>query len=440
MSRNYPGPAGGFSSSNPGRGGRNYRLVTTHLPMTEGLWAWDGAGRRWIRIEAGDDVTSIAVAYVGPTAPANPQIGWLWFQYDPTVDPNNGTLFVWTGSANGWVDPAKHPGGGTGTVTAISAGNGIMLTPNPITGTGSVALITPIPIASGGTGATTLTGAQANLGITPGGGGGTGTVTSISAGAGVTLTPNPITTSGTISFAGGAGVTSLTAGAGITLSPNPITGTGTISATGTGGAASVVPWDWPQGYNDPNQYTGRVLAAGFSGGLAIASGAGINFPPGYRVPNGSNGGALASGLATAGLPIRLELIHSGTGVLKYASNITCTVVNTSTTATGTIALALGTTASFPGGMPLYPYLGVSHADPNPRAFVIGPGQVMQITLLRLDVVDIALIPGISGWPTWTQSIDTGTPTSLLYPAICPTAVVTGAPLMVTDVMLYGVAC
>jgi hypothetical protein len=306
--------------------------------------------------------------------------------------------------------------------------------------------------------------------VATGGGGGTGTVTSIATTA--PLTGGPITAAGTLGLAnsgvtagsytntnltvdafgrvtvasngaaggGGGTVTSLTAGAGITLTPNPITGAGTIAATGTGGAASVVPWNWQYSYNDPNLYVNRVLAVGYSGGLDIAYGGSITYPPGYRIPNGTNGGALASGAATAGMPIRCELVTAGTGVLKYASNMTATVVNTSTTATGTISMTLGTTASYPGGEPLYPYLGVSHANANPRVFTLGPNQTMQLVLMRLDVVDIALVPGIAGWPNWTQSIDTGTPTSLLYPAINPQVVTTGATFMITDIMIYGVAC
>lgn len=204
-----------------------------------------------------------------------------------------------------------------------------------------------------------------------------------------------------------------------------------------GSGTATAPFDWPQVYADPANYTSRVLQPGYNSGIPIAAGA---FPPGYRVANGTNGGGFpATGAVSDGtLPIRLQPPPSGVDRLKFVVNLKVTVVNSSPTM-GSFSVILGTTASSGPSMPLYPYLGVAHDLFPLHPVNILQGTALQINTFRMDVVDIALLPGIPGWPNWTMLIDpTG---SLLYPAVCPLFQNLGTvPLTVMDVFAFGFAC
>jgi len=349
-----------------------------------------------------------AVAVVGPTPPANPATGALWY------DTTTALLMVWNGAA--WVPSAVGGGGGGATVTV---GTTTTLGPG-----------TPASVNNSGT----TTNAIFNFGIPQGIQGPQGQQGAQGpAGTGASVGPFPPVgpTQGALWFNTTNGVLSVW--------------NGTVWEATNAGAASqgTVAWNFNQGYVDPAGYVGRVLPAGYNAGLTIATGA---YPPGYRVDDGSTiGGVFATGTSNGTLPIRIQPVQSGVGILKFHAVVLATIVNQSTTATATFEFGVGVTASNGPNKPTYPYLGVSHVRPPLEAMRLGPQQAVQVSCFELLIMDNAFQSDqpIPGWPNWQML--TGSQMgvaggSRLYPALVPTMTTTGASLLVRDILMHGFAC
>lgn len=208
---------------------------------------------------------------------------------------------------------------------------------------------------------------------------------------------------------------------------------------GTGGDIGSPPWDWSQVVADPANYVGRVIAAGAAVYLSIASGA---WPPGYRISDGVTvGGVFPSGSSPGTNPIRIQPPIKGVGRLKCITTFKAVVVNNSSSSVGSFAFGLGVNNISQSNMPMYPYLGVAHdlSTSSASAITIQPGERLNFTATRLDVVDNVLNPGIPNWPTWTMNLsESGT---LLYPAVDAEFQNRGTTsLTVTDVFAYSFSC
>lgn len=209
---------------------------------------------------------------------------------------------------------------------------------------------------------------------------------------------------------------------------------------GVGGEVGTFPWTYSALYADPANYTGRVVAAGASAYLSIASGA---WPPGYKVSDGTTvGGVFPTGTNNGTLPIRIQPPITGVGRLKCVTLFKAVIINQGSVA-GSFALGLGVNNSSQANKPMYPYLGVGHdlSIGTETPITIQPNEAKSFICFRLDVVDNALVQDtpIATWPVWTMNLsESGT---LLYPAVDAEFINHGTTsLMINNILAWGVAC